>query len=795
MKRKNTTVLLALSAALLISGCGNPSVEAHSIEEEPAASASEESTTTSVSSQETSDTTTTTTAVSAIGDEADTYTDETGYSVEEDVEENKAYLDLRYGDLIGKPIECENSETVRFSYGDLSMGFDEGAAPKEEYQSESDDKVPVFSFDAKDYRWLPCARISSGALSKECDEDFAAKVNGNGTAQDFSYNQSGFWTACPTEFYFDRVEEDAVYMNKIEYGYRTEYNDNFIVVNAFIRATGEPDTKFGEKRLEFIIDPASMSGLRFPMMGYDPDKMKFEVNGTEFYADTMIGKGKTISYINNKSMSDILGNNGFVYAQVALMGPRFMFNNLEGAYVSSQVGDIRLLTTDTDSVINGSFRLNNVEGYDEYADALIAAKDTLFTDKTVSFELLDLDFDGKPEVIVQYYDDPDDLYGPYATAHTSVYGLSGSSLTKLGDFDMCVDYTTFDEVIYLPENKHGWHFLDAKSHNFLSLENGKLDILEITSARSREKDENGWDIYDYYFLGEKIVVEPYETYNPLKGETDTYYKWVSGNSLGWSVMGFEPYAVYDMLYERVSDMYFKTISKRFVRMKIDMWSEEGAPDHIEPTARFPYDSLDAFFTGELKEEYELYYGLSFEGGKEKPVIYLYPEEKTDVSVEVSFPYGGGFTCTYPEYGNGWNVTAMSDGTLYDSNGDEYYCLYWEGVGSDAMRSDTGFCVAGKDTAAFLREKLMYIGLSAREANEFIIYWLPRMQDNPYNVITLHTDDYARSIPLTVSPAPDSQIRVFMTWYGSEEPVDIPEQILPHYERNGFALVEWGGEEK
>lgn len=70
-----------------------------------------------------------------------------------------------------------------------------------------------------------------------------------------------------------------------------------------------------------------------------------------------------------------------------------------------------------------------------------------------------------------------------------------------------------------------------------------------------------------------------------------------------------------------------------------------------------------------------------------------------------------------------------------------------------------------------------------------------MQNNPYNIITLHTDDYTRSVPLTVSPAPDTQIRVFMTYKSSDPPVDIPEQELPRYERNGFTLVEWGGSEE
>ena len=90
---------------------------------------------------------------------------------------------------------------------------------------------------------------------------------------------------------------------------------------------------------------------------------------------------------------------------------------------------------------------------------------------------------------------------------------------------------------------------------------------------------------------------------------------------------------------------------------------------------------------------------------------------------------------------------------------------------------------------------MYIGLSAREANEFIIYWLPKMQDNRYNVITFHTDDYDKSVPLTLSETPDTSIRVFMTYYGTEEFVEIEEQTLPHYERTGFTLVEWGGSEE
>ena len=123
----------------------------------------------------------------------------------------------------------------------------------------------------------------------------------------------------------------------------------------------------------------------------------------------------------------------------------------------------------------------------------------------------------------------------------------------------------------------------------------------------------------------------------------------------------------------------------------------------------------------------------------KPVIYLYPEQETTVSV--SLDYAGTLTATYPAYENGWTVTAEPDGTLYDENGNEYSYLFWEGENNTDYDFSKGFCVAGADTADFLREKLAEIGLTPREYNEFIVYWLPKMQDNPYNLISFQSEAY------------------------------------------------------
>ena len=178
--------------------------------------------------------------------------------------------------------------------------------------------------------------------------------------------------------------------------------------------------------------------------------------------------------------------------------------------------------------------------------------------------------------------------------------------------------------------------------------------------------------------------------------------------------------------------------------------------------------------------------------EEKPVIYLYPETETRVTVKLDLP--GELTCAYPAYDGGWTVTAAPDGTLTDEHGQTYNYLYWEGEVANEFDFSKGFCVAGSDTAAFLEDALDRLGLTRREANEFLVYWLPRMQDNPYNLIAFQQEAYTQSAKLTVSPQPDSVLRVFMAWKPLARPVDIPAQILPGFERRGFTLVEWGGAE-
>ena len=174
----------------------------------------------------------------------------------------------------------------------------------------------------------------------------------------------------------------------------------------------------------------------------------------------------------------------------------------------------------------------------------------------------------------------------------------------------------------------------------------------------------------------------------------------------------------------------------------------------------------------------------------KPVIYLYPEKKTKISVQLDFH--GELTQTIPNYEDGWKVIAYPDGTLINQDGNEYPYLFWEGEGDINFDLSQGFCISGEDTELFLKEKLFILGLNEKESEEFIDYWLPYMEKNPYNIISFPTIEYTDNAKLTVNPEPDCVIRIFMVYQPSDNFVEMEEQPLLEKGRTGFVLIEWGG---
>ena len=175
---------------------------------------------------------------------------------------------------------------------------------------------------------------------------------------------------------------------------------------------------------------------------------------------------------------------------------------------------------------------------------------------------------------------------------------------------------------------------------------------------------------------------------------------------------------------------------------------------------------------------------------DKPMIYIYPEE--DMEVEVKLGNSNLLTTSYPKYNNGWKVFAKKDGTLL-TNDKEYYGLYWEGKRIRDSRIKDGFIVKGEETTEFLEEKLEILGLNSREINEFIVYWLPKLEKNKYNYIRFETnDEIDKYMPLKITPEPDTVIRVYMTFKALDKEIEVKEQKLNSVTREGYTVIEWGG---
>lgn len=179
----------------------------------------------------------------------------------------------------------------------------------------------------------------------------------------------------------------------------------------------------------------------------------------------------------------------------------------------------------------------------------------------------------------------------------------------------------------------------------------------------------------------------------------------------------------------------------------------------------------------------------------KPIIYLYPTKEENVSVKLLKDEN--ITCSYPKYVDEWNVLAEANGNLKDlSTNRELYSLYYESQSEKEFKvEDEGFIIKGEDSDKFLEEKLSILGLTEREAEEFIVYWLPILEANKYNYIRFATlEEINENMPLEINPNPDTIIRVLMTFKGLENPISVKQQQLEVPIRTGFVAVEWGGVE-
>ena len=323
----------------------------------------------------------------------------------------------------------------------------------------------------------------------------------------------------------------------------------------------------------------------------------------------------------------------------------------------------------------------------------------------------------------------------------------------------------------------------------------KLYILEGNENNITEKGWNGQDKNN-----QNIQIEFYNDLSFKESEfeiKDTGEKTIEGGSLGEVPKKIERTGTY-------------TISRNTIALKYDVerifsYNEtkkyELEAENYNLSDRF----IEYIYSNEVKMlnyqsngyNIELYEYNETEPDNIflKPIIYLYPTETARMIVKLGYPEK--LTCSYPKYeDNGWDVIANPDGTLVNNKtGKNLYSLYWEGLGTARTNMEEGFVVKGEDVAEFLEEKLEILGLNEKEKEEFIIYWLPKMENNKYNYVRFATiDEINEYMPIDFSKEPDTIIRIMMQFKGLGGPIEITEQKLETPIREGFVAVEWGGTE-
>ena len=394
-------------------------------------------------------------------------------------------------------------------------------------------------------------------------------------------------------------------------------------------------------------------------------------------------------------------------------------------------------------------------------------------DNTVGATMLDLQGDGIPEFLVSNDQDDDNV---------DCYEFGDGKLNYLYSF-----YWQRSMARYVEDGKTYWWNEDYWGEDD-EIKEGEFHF------SYRNKIENG--LIEFTENGPKMTKVLFSSSEDYDGQTDTYK--------GEMYIGGEKYAddyienLYS--YERFDDLNYNSWYSKQFDWKAENLSDDENYKLAANSEQWTNDSdinidvrklCNAYCTND--KEYLTTPGYFGDAAAFKPVIYLYPE--TAEKVNVSLDLNGQLTCTYPEYGNGWRVYAKPDGTLYDiRSGGEYSYLFWEASLNAEWDMSEGFVVKGSETADFLREKLSYMGLTVREYNEFIVYWLPLMQNNRYNLISFQTDAYENAARLEITPKPDSILRIFMAFEALDEYEEVPEQELLAFERKGFTIVEWGGTE-
>ncbi len=173
----------------------------------------------------------------------------------------------------------------------------------------------------------------------------------------------------------------------------------------------------------------------------------------------------------------------------------------------------------------------------------------------------------------------------------------------------------------------------------------------------------------------------------------------------------------------------------------------------------------------------------------KPNIYIYPNELIELSVKLNFPVGGKIVTSIPEYGTGWNIKVDTSGLINNT----YSYLFYESTQPDVWQRDYGWIIQTDKLESFFRQNMTDYGFRGREIDDFIEYWIPRLNEFPlYSIHPQKKSIIDDVVQLNFSKQPENILRLFYVIKGNnqlQDKVSIP--TIDRFNREGFFVAEWG----
>ncbi|MDD5765924.1 MAG: carboxypeptidase-like regulatory domain-containing protein [Candidatus Marinimicrobia bacterium] len=353
---------------------------------------------------------------------------------------------------------------------------------------------------------------------------------------------------------------------------------------------------------------------------------------------------------------------------------------------------------------------------------------------------------------------------------TNVKVFLGRSLYMPGLFNELIDTTSTDEFGY-----YSFSGITAGTYYIYAIDSSTLSVSQILKAGIIENDSSQ--------VKKNFYMHSYSTGGTVSATVTS-----ENGSL------FDSLTVYLLL---LSNGKYSTISSKTFYSRNDFELYNVATGNYlvfisatDSTQEYTGYSEYFFHSGELTGILLDDINLSPAGLVAwKPVIYIYPEEKTTFSVQLNFSNGTKLLESVPAYCDGWNVTVDTDGRINE----QYPYLFYDAYLPSTPDLDRGYCIATNSLATDLTTILSAYGLTAAEINDLVEYWQAYLTEYPYYLVYPITDQSIdKYVSLAVKPEPKSQFRIWLFFKGTPQATSIPQPTITRFVRKRTTVVEWGG---